>query len=326
MKIAVVGAINYDHITTFNGEKKEGLGGILYNVIALANVIGEDNLICPVSRVGKDHIEGVKEMLSKYPNIDLSGIALSLKGTNENILVYTAPDKREEVLKSRIDPIRPDDIEPYLGSDVILFNFISGFEIALETIKRTKEHSKAFLLMDIHCKVLGMKEDGTRFKKPFTDFSDWVKYVDLVQANEEEIHLMVGRELKTEENFLKAGKEILQKGPKYMLMTFGGNGSLLIKREKEKIFHYRCPPIKIERVVDTTGCGDAFTAGFISGFLYFGDPILATALGNVVAGLNCKAPGMEGFKLTKNAKDRIGEFFPGLVEKIKDGYKGERYA
>ena len=44
MKIAVVGAINYDHITTFNGEEKEGLGGILYNVLALSNVTKRHNL------------------------------------------------------------------------------------------------------------------------------------------------------------------------------------------------------------------------------------------------------------------------------------------
>jgi adenosine kinase len=150
--------------------------------------------------------------------------------------------------------------------------------------------------------------------------------VDLVQANEEEIDLMVDRELKTEGNFLKAGEEILEKGPKYVLITFGANGSLLMRREKKEMFYFRCPSIKIERIVDTTGCGDAFTAGFISGFLHWEDPILATALGSIVSGLNCEAPGIEGFKKAKGTRERIEEFFPGLIKKVRDGYKGQKYA
>jgi sugar/nucleoside kinase (ribokinase family) len=137
---------------------------------------------------------------------------------------------------------------------------------------------------------------------------------------------LVDRKLKKEEDFLNAGKEILNKGPKCLIITFGGDGSLLTRKEKDGIFYFRCPSIKVDKIVDTTGCGDAFTAGFISGFLYWNNPILATALGSIVSGLNCEAPGMKGFEKAKDARFRIGEFFPGLEKRVKDGYKGEKYA
>jgi len=43
MKICVVGAVNYDYIKTYEGEKQEGLGGILYAILPLAGLFGPPN-------------------------------------------------------------------------------------------------------------------------------------------------------------------------------------------------------------------------------------------------------------------------------------------
>ncbi|MHA1294119.1 MAG: carbohydrate kinase family protein [Promethearchaeota archaeon] len=51
-------------------------------------------------------------------------------------------------------------------------------------------------------------------------------------------------------------------GIKILVITMGKKGALLITKDKSELI----PPIKVEKVIDTTGAGDAFSAGFILGF------------------------------------------------------------
>jgi 2-dehydro-3-deoxygluconokinase len=51
------------------------------------------------------------------------------------------------------------------------------------------------------------------------------------------------------------------------------------------------PGYRIERVVDTTGAGDAFDAGFLVGLARGRDPVAAARMGVVLAGLKCRGRG-----------------------------------
>ena len=79
--------------------------------------------------------------------------------------------------------------------------------------------------------------------------------------------------------------ELFNLGIKVVIITTGKNGAILINQQKsEKI----CA-IEVEDIVDTTGAGDAFSAGFIYGFVKnlsfkFDDLKKDVMLGNFVAG------------------------------------------
>ena len=80
---------------------------------------------------------------------------------------------------------------------------------------------------------------------------------DIIFANEEEIKSLY------EKNHLDECLEILSKKNKIFAITLGEKGAMIVNQER------RVPikPEKIERLVDTTGAGDLFAAGFLLGFL-----------------------------------------------------------
>jgi fructoselysine 6-kinase len=64
-----------------------------------------------------------------------------------------------------------------------------------------------------------------------------------------------------------------------LVVTLGAHGSIALGG-RERI---ACPAVPVERVVDTTGAGDAFTAGFLCSYVRDGDAARALAQGSIVA-------------------------------------------
>jgi sugar/nucleoside kinase (ribokinase family) len=76
-------------------------------------------------------------------------------------------------------------------------------------------------------------------------------------------------------------------------------------------------------VVDTTGCGDSFSAGFLCNYMECGDPLRANAAANIVAGTNCESHGIGRLGKARNALDQVPTAYPDLGEKIAAGWPGE---
>lgn len=78
---------------------------------------------------------------------------------------------------------------------------------------------------------------------------------------------------------------LLKLGIKVIIITMGEIGAFLIKKDALELI----PPSKIKKIVDTTGAGDAFSAGFIYGFIRnlsfkFEDLKSNVMIGNFIAG------------------------------------------
>lgn len=82
--------------------------------------------------------------------------------------------------------------------------------------------------------------------------------LDFIFPNREEAELISGVS-----DPLKAAYSLMEKGVKTVVVTLGREGCLLLSEGVEQ--HIRIDPI--EKVVDTTGAGDAFCAGFLMGVL-----------------------------------------------------------
>ncbi len=80
-------------------------------------------------------------------------------------------------------------------------------------------------------------------------------------------------------------KKLFKIGIKVIIITMGKEGAIVINSEKSESIK----PIKVAKVIDTTGAGDAFSAGFIYGFIRtlsfkFEDLKYNVKIGNFVAG------------------------------------------
>ncbi|MEV6985149.1 sugar kinase [Sphaerisporangium sp. NPDC051017] len=101
----------------------------------------------------------------------------------------------------------------------------------------------------------------------------FLPYVDHFLPNEEQA-LMISGASGVEE----AARRLLEEGPSAVLITLGAEGSLVATAAGT----VRVPALDVP-VVDTTGCGDAYCAGFIAGLLDGRDVVAAARFGTAVA-------------------------------------------
>lgn len=98
--------------------------------------------------------------------------------------------------------------------------------------------------------LLGANENTLSLIRPL------FPYIDYFMPSVEEAMLISGQ--KTAED---AGRFFADLGVKHCLFTLGGDGVCFLDGDGKSL---RLPAFEID-VVDTTGCGDAFNAGFIAG-------------------------------------------------------------
>lgn len=102
------------------------------------------------------------------------------------------------------------------------------------------------------------------------------EYLTLLKVSPEEI---------SERIFVQKSKVLFHFGITILIITMGNKGALLLHHNKA----YNIPSIEVENIADTTGAGDAFSAGFIYEYLQVKDNRPSklqkcVAVGNFVAG------------------------------------------
>lgn len=308
MQVAIIGIVNHDTIRMAGGEELQDLGGILYNAAVLANLMDVADTIHPISRIGQDCYDWLARLLAPYPNVDLSGIALALEGTSRNTIRYDAALEKVERLINRLAPISFSQIEPFLDSDALLINFIVGNDIDRYTMQTLRARAHGLVYLDVHNLCLGIDADGYRFHRTPEHWETWMGLADVVQMNEIETRLLAGRDMTGEDDFIDFGRRIVDLGPSVCIATRGRLGAITVYRTHEDGTEALvCPPEPVERVVDTTGCGDAFAAGFLAEYLISHDPVRATRLANWTAAFNCTLAGLSEVGRFREAKNRRAE-------------------
>ncbi|MFC7593307.1 carbohydrate kinase family protein [Nonomuraea antimicrobica] len=101
----------------------------------------------------------------------------------------------------------------------------------------------------------------------------FLPHVDYVLPNETQALLMTGAS-----DIESAAGALLADGPRGVLVTLGAAGSLVVTAGGT----HHVPALKTE-VSDTTGCGDAYCAGFLTGLLHGQDVPTAARWGTAAA-------------------------------------------
>ena len=116
----------------------------------------------------------------------------------------------------------------------------------------------------------------------------------------------VGFYLNSKEDFLSAGKKLIeQTDANNILITCGAEGMVVIEKE-DKYTHI--PVFNKSKVFDVTGAGDTVTATYTLSLAIGADPVYAAIIGNIAAGIVVKQFGC--------ATTNIQEILEAVPEKI----------
>jgi sugar/nucleoside kinase (ribokinase family) len=297
--IAIIGSINRDIITTEEGDTKESLGGILYNTLSLSGIGQNLFEIFPVSYVGSRTKKDLLEILKDYPNVSLKGI-IEIEGEiNTNRLVYVSKNERRETTNFTVGEITFSMIEPFLTTDVLLFNFISGYDVSIDTVEEVRKKTGSLIFADVHSLVL-KKEKGIRTFQTIENWEEWAQNIDILQMNTKELLFFTNRPRMalTRRTIRDSIQSILTTGVKIVLVTAGEEGAYLGYRDRVFFLEQQYSPV----VKDTTGCGDIFSSSFISKFLETGDPLLSGEWATLVSGKATQYIGLDKCRSVKRFK------------------------
>ncbi len=281
MEIAILGTIVKDRIISLKNEITESFGGLFYSIETLRALCSQDDKILPISFGGSDIYDEVINIFANDSRIVLDGLYKIEQPNNRVELHYINSTERTEYSQNPMPSLSLSHVIPFLNSDILLVNFISGWDIGLEDLKVISKNYHGIFSMDIHSLTLDRKNDGRRKVRKIEKLNEWLMLPDIVQFNKKEFEMICNSNLTTFYN-----KYCFDQN-KIVNLTLGKEGSISLYREKNGIVKIKTPPVKIN-VTDPTGCGDVFLAAFSCEYGKNKNIIKAAQMANLAAAIAVK--------------------------------------
>ena len=230
-------------------------GSVANSIVALAQNGMNTAFIGKVSNdeIGSKFIDGLKS-----ENVTFACKAQSDDSKSGRCIVMVTPDAQRTMStylgisqKLNSGDINQDVIKN--SSITYLEGYLWDLDDAQVAIKHATDYAKssgnlvAFSVSDVFC--------IERFRDSFRSMID--SNVDIVFANKEEIKSLY------ENDNIEEITKILSQQERIYAITMGEEGALIIKGNET----YKIEAQKIENLVDTTGAGDLFAAGFLEHFI-----------------------------------------------------------
>lgn len=308
-KIAVLGPIPKDHITTAKGEVIEKYGCVTHPTIALSKLLGENGTVIPVTHIRKKDEPGILDLLSQYSNIDTSKVITKHNQGDEIRLKFLNQNDRVEKQTAFMHPIVTEDLEGILDCDAYVVVPITDFEVPLDTIKYLKQQSKGTIIFDAHGPTTTVTTSGDRLRQFWLDRDVWLPYIDVLKMNIEEASCCWFRseydldELKPlpdemdEDGLAAFAKYCLEHGTGAVYITLDARGCMIYTMKDGEFNTEFVKSVWVDNVVDTTGCGDSFAGGLAFGFLDgTNDYVKAAKFANALGALRTQGKTFEVFK------------------------------
>ena len=244
MSLVVVGSMAFDAIETPFGKSDKIVGGAATYIAWSAS-----NFCKPIKQlsvVGGDFPKEELSMLSAR-GVNMEGVEIK---ENEKSFFWSGKyhldmntrdtlDTQLNVL-ANFNPVVP---ESYQDCEFLMLgNLVPG--VQLQVIDQLKTRPKLICL------------DTMNFwmETALEDLEKVLAKVDVLMINDSE-----ARQLSAQYSLVKAAKDIMKMGPKYVIIKKGEHGALLFHEDQVFV----APALPLEDVFDPTGAGDTFAGGFI---------------------------------------------------------------
>lgn len=281
MEVIGFGALNLDRIIHADDIPKPGEeiflksmnsfpGGSAANTIA-----GLAKLQVSTGFVGKvgDDAEGTELLESlMYLGVDTKNIKVTSGKSGTSIIMVNRSGERSILLDPGVNDIietRDIAIDYFHGAKIFhMSSFVcKDSQKSLDTQKKLVKEIKA----------MGLKvsfDPGHLYAKKGSEIEELIRNTNIFFINEEEMRILTGM------NYMEGAKSILAKGVDIVAVKLGSRGCFVTNGAME--FHV---PAFGSNVIDTTGAGDAFNAGFLYGILNKKTLEECSRYGNAIASL-----------------------------------------
>ncbi|MDO8444099.1 MAG: PfkB family carbohydrate kinase [bacterium] len=247
MNLIITGTIGLDDIETPFGKVAGTLGGSGVYAALAASYFASPRL---GSRRGKPGLVSIaggdlsKEHLKTLNRVDTTGVAKAGKtfhwsGFYEFDMNEAQTKKTDLNSLAGYEPVVPDK---YKKAKYLFLANIDP-EIQLEVLSQMK--SKPFVVLDTMNYWITSKKEILK---------SVIAKVDILVMNEGEARQFCGTP-----NLIKAGRQLLELGPNYVIIKKGEHGALLFGHST----FFSAPGYPLEEVKDPTGAGDSFAGGLI---------------------------------------------------------------
>lgn len=252
MSLISVGTMAFDAIETPFGKTDRIVGGsATYVAYAASNFVKP---VQQISIVGSDfpqeemdelrrrgvHLDGV-EIIPDKKSFFWSGRYHEDMNTRDTLVT-------DLNVLADFDPKVPDS---YQGAPFLMLGNLAP-KIQLNVIQELRQRPK----------LIAMDTMNFWMESAMGELKIVLKYVDLLLVNDSE-----ARQLTGQFSLVKAAREILKMGPRYLIIKKGEHGALLF--HNDEVFF--APALPLEDVFDPTGAGDTFAGGFMGHLAKTGD-------------------------------------------------------
>ena len=252
MSLLIVGTVAFDTIETPFGREEMIVGGSAqYAAYAGGHYYKDINL---VSIIGDDFPqEELDELTSRGCKIEGIKVVEGGKSFFWEGRYHDNMNDRDTLITdlnvlADFDPVLP---ERYKTSEYILLGNLTP-DIQISVINQLTVKPKLVMLDTMNLWIDIAKEQLLKA----------IQLCDVLTINDEEARMLSG-----EHSLVQAAANILELGPKYLIIKKGEHGALLF--DKDNVFF--APAMPLGKVVDPTGAGDCFAGGFLGYVAKAGD-------------------------------------------------------
>lgn len=292
-KLLVVGSVALDTVKTPFGQVQDVLGGSATYFSTAASFFTSVDLIAVI---GEDFPDQHLTFL-KSRGIDLTGLERRSGDTFRWSGEYTYQMNEARTLDTRLnvfETFRPKIPESYRAPSLLFLGNIDP-ELQFDVLRQVKRPT--FVACDTMNFWIERKRDAL-----------WkvLEQVDALIINDAEARALGGNP-----SLVQAGKAILSRGPKYLIIKRGEYGVLMVDHKQT----FGAPAFPLEQAKDPTGAGDTFAGGFM-GYLAATGNFSETAFrqavifGSVMASFTVEAFSLDRLRGLdyKEIQDRFREF------------------
>ena len=275
-------------------ERNTVIGGTAANMAYMSSSLGIETALS--SFTGKDFDEEILLQSGLYADI-------TKRDRTPSCLIFSDGDGNQSVVISQgamkgISSLSPSNNTLGIISRSDIVHFGTGEWGYYEKIARHirenagKRRKKVLIAFDPAQEIgLYTRED---IKKAFA-------ISDILFINNYELKILL--------DTMKMKYDDIAKSFKIVVITKGSDGSTIITHDEK----YDIPAFQPRKIVNTTGAGDAYRAGFYYGFLKSGDVRKAGTYGSALSSLVIEGEGIIGRKFDKGI----------LEERVRNGYRKE---